>query len=204
MSKTLEPTALATAMSARPSLATAIELSASGMDVPAAKTVVPITTLGIFKMHPMRTHHSTIQCVMNPIHAMDMANESTYHFSHLGSPHGGIVSWNAAYQGSDNAHIGHSFLSSGTDQGDDDSSSSSGSSGNPDEAASLSSAMEPSSMARAIAAARSCVALSRAARSFAAFTASERYARMCPGVIVGVSTCASPSLPAESPGAPPS
>merc|ERR1719409_133504 len=75
-------------------------------------------------MHPMRTHHSTIQCVMNPIQTMDMTNDTTYHFSHLESPHGGIVSWNAAYQGSESAHRGQSFLSSGTSQGEPSSSSS--------------------------------------------------------------------------------
>ena len=79
MSNTLLPTALATAMSAKPSLATAIDDKASGMDVPAASTVVPMTTAGMLSMHPILTHHSTIQCVMNPIHAMDMKNDTRYH-----------------------------------------------------------------------------------------------------------------------------
>ena len=79
MSNTLLPTALATAMSAKPSLATAIEDKASGIEVPAAKTVVPMTTAGMLSMHPILTHHSTIQCVMNPIHAMDMKNDTRYH-----------------------------------------------------------------------------------------------------------------------------
>ena len=57
--------------------------------MPAASTVVPITTLGIFRMHPMRTHHSTIQCVMNPIHTMDIMNETMYHFSTSGYRTGG-------------------------------------------------------------------------------------------------------------------
>ena len=180
----MDPTAFATAMSARPSLATAMDESASGMDVPAASTVVPMTTAGIFSMHPMRTHHSTIQCVMNPIHAIDMAKETMYHFSHFSSPHGGMVSWNAAYQGRESAHIGHSFLSSGICHGDASSSSS------PSSSASVSDGASPRSMAEAAAAARAASARSRAASACAAFIACWRYNRMCPGVMVGVSLCA--------------
>mmetsp|Transcript_128971 Transcript_128971/g.373160 ORF Transcript_128971/g.373160 Transcript_128971/m.373160 type:complete len:249 (+) Transcript_128971:242-988(+) len=75
MSNVFEPTALATAMSPMPSLATAIEPMASGTEVPAAKMIKPITTSGIpNKQWPIRPPASTAKYVNNPIHMQHKPN----------------------------------------------------------------------------------------------------------------------------------
>ena len=97
-------------MFAKPSFATAIELKASGIEVPAAKTVVPMTTGGIFKMQPILVHQSTIKCVMNPIKTMDMRNDIGYHVFHFSFWQFGMQNAKTQYQGMDNKYIGICFL----------------------------------------------------------------------------------------------
>ena len=74
MSNTLLPTAFATAISPSPAFATAIEPRASGMDVPAATTSVPMTTSGMPMIHPTRAAQDTMQYEMPLIHMIDMQN----------------------------------------------------------------------------------------------------------------------------------
>jgi len=71
-------------MSAKPSFATEMDESASGIDVPAASTVVPMTMAGIFSKQPILAHHSTMKCEMIPIQPMDAKKDPKYHFSHFG------------------------------------------------------------------------------------------------------------------------
>jgi len=54
ISKTLEPSALATAMPPSPSFATATELIASGMEMPAATTRSPMTRGEKVRISPVR------------------------------------------------------------------------------------------------------------------------------------------------------
>ena len=78
MSKILEPTALATAMSPCPARATETEASASGTEVPAASTRVPITASGIPSAHPIFAAASTIPYEMPLIHTTELANDTRY------------------------------------------------------------------------------------------------------------------------------
>merc|ERR1719171_3337992 len=61
MSNTLEPTALETAMSPSPSAATATDPRASGMEVPMARKVRPMTTSGMPQRQPILSMNSTMK-----------------------------------------------------------------------------------------------------------------------------------------------
>lgn len=76
MSKMFDPTALAIAMSPSPARATAMDDSASGMDVPAARSVMPVIASGILQAQPKVEDQSTINQEIMPIHNTDDINVS--------------------------------------------------------------------------------------------------------------------------------
>ena len=69
-SKMLEPIEDETAMSPSPARATMTEVSRSGMDVPAARNVRPITAGGMPKTSPMVVANQTVKKEKTPIQAM--------------------------------------------------------------------------------------------------------------------------------------
>mmetsp|Transcript_101264 Transcript_101264/g.261686 ORF Transcript_101264/g.261686 Transcript_101264/m.261686 type:complete len:256 (-) Transcript_101264:623-1390(-) len=71
MSKTFEPKALATAMSPSPFFATAIDARASGIEVPAASGMRPMTRGGTISSCPIRAVESIIRKVAMPIQRME-------------------------------------------------------------------------------------------------------------------------------------
>merc|ERR1711871_186309 len=80
MSKTLEPTALDTAMSPSPSSATEMEPSASGMDVPMARKVRPMTTSGMPQRQPILSMNSTMKYEIHVMWMSEMKKVAQNHF----------------------------------------------------------------------------------------------------------------------------
>mmetsp|Transcript_23454 Transcript_23454/g.42100 ORF Transcript_23454/g.42100 Transcript_23454/m.42100 type:complete len:138 (+) Transcript_23454:395-808(+) len=76
ISKMLLPMELDTAMSPSPILATITLESKSGTDVPAARTVYPITTEGIPMVFPRISTQLTMAREKSPIHTIESANEA--------------------------------------------------------------------------------------------------------------------------------
>ena len=99
MSKILEPTALATAMSPCPARATETEASASGTEVPAASTRVPITALGYPERAPdfRGGVHHPVRDAADPHHGARERHEVPASF--LGAEQSGHVHRRAAYHG---------------------------------------------------------------------------------------------------------
>ena len=67
MSKMLLPIEELTAMSPSPILATMTEERRSGTEVPAARNVTPITTVGMVSVLPMISAHATMKKEYTPI-----------------------------------------------------------------------------------------------------------------------------------------
>ena len=61
-----------------PCFATAMEPRASGMEVPAASTVMPMATGGIFSTQPTMLAQPTMNHESRPIHRMDAMKLTTY------------------------------------------------------------------------------------------------------------------------------
>ena len=74
--KTLLPTALAQAMSPSPSFATTIELRASGIDVPAARTTRPMLKEPTPRWQPIFAARETMAHEVMPIQMMHIVNDS--------------------------------------------------------------------------------------------------------------------------------
>mmetsp|Transcript_5416 Transcript_5416/g.12934 ORF Transcript_5416/g.12934 Transcript_5416/m.12934 type:complete len:381 (+) Transcript_5416:278-1420(+) len=110
ISKTLEPTALAMAMSASPSRATIMDASASGTEVPTASTTIPMTGGSTSRMQPICDAKSTMNQQMAPIHKMDRKNANRKNFCHFSWLQSGTEMVKSANQGSENTH---NSLSSG-------------------------------------------------------------------------------------------
>mmetsp|Transcript_35577 Transcript_35577/g.69803 ORF Transcript_35577/g.69803 Transcript_35577/m.69803 type:complete len:323 (-) Transcript_35577:1187-2155(-) len=93
MSKMLEPMELLTAMSPWPFFrATLTEAIVSGMEVPAANKVRPITGDGILKVSPNTVAHQTMQKDIAAIHTIDIKNVMKYHFLNLSLRTSGMLS----------------------------------------------------------------------------------------------------------------
>mmetsp|Transcript_2126 Transcript_2126/g.6530 ORF Transcript_2126/g.6530 Transcript_2126/m.6530 type:complete len:259 (-) Transcript_2126:813-1589(-) len=97
--KMLEPSALQTAMSPFPSLATMIDESASGTDVPTERTSRPTISSGISRMHEARVAVSTIMNERRPIHTIDMVKVTKYHDLNFSSRQSGMVNFIARDSG---------------------------------------------------------------------------------------------------------
>mmetsp|Transcript_39495 Transcript_39495/g.103590 ORF Transcript_39495/g.103590 Transcript_39495/m.103590 type:complete len:235 (-) Transcript_39495:565-1269(-) len=124
MSKILEPIDDDTAMSPWPRLATAIDESASGIDVPAARRVRPITASplpepsdGLSVILPNSVTIQTMKKASNAIHAMHAKKVPSHIFSNMGRRQSGIVSHMAIASGSPMAQMNLPNASSGTSNG---------------------------------------------------------------------------------------
>mmetsp|Transcript_26984 Transcript_26984/g.79744 ORF Transcript_26984/g.79744 Transcript_26984/m.79744 type:complete len:258 (-) Transcript_26984:336-1109(-) len=99
MLKMLEPSALQTAMSPFPSLATMIDESASGTEVPTERTSRPTISSGISRMQEARVAVSTMTKERRPIHTIDMVKVTKYHDLNLSSRQSGMVNFMANASG---------------------------------------------------------------------------------------------------------
>jgi hypothetical protein len=75
-SKMLDPIELEMAISPEPCLVTMIDDKRSGTDVPAARTVYPMTTGGTPIVLPIISVHVTMKYAKNPIHKIEVANDT--------------------------------------------------------------------------------------------------------------------------------
>lgn len=77
ISKILLPIELDKAMSPKPFLATRIEVTRSGTEVPAAKNVRPITSEGMPKVSPTRVAHQTMRYEKIAIQMIEPTKQAT-------------------------------------------------------------------------------------------------------------------------------